>query len=222
MARILIAEDDLTIAELVATTLGVSGHTAEMCHDGAEALRLITARAYDLAIVDVMMPGLDGFTLLERLKAQGAAVPPVLYLTARIDVNDRVRGLRLGAEDYMLKPFHPVELQARVDGILTRHGALGTALSAYDVTLDTRTHTVSQRGQPVDMTPQEFALLHLFMRHKNMALSREQLLEAAWGYDYLGGTRTVDVHVQRLRSKLGWEDIIKTVYKLGYRLDVPQ
>ncbi len=196
MARILIAEDDLTIAELVAMTLGVSGHTAEMCHDGAEALRLITARAYDLAIVDVMMPGLDGFTLLERLKAQGAAVPPVLYLTARIDVNDRVRGLRLGAEDYMLKPFHPVELQARVDGILTRHGALGTALSAY--------------------------LLHLFMRHKNMALSREQLLEAAWGYDYLGGTRTVDVHVQRLRSKLGWEDIIKTVYKLGYRLDVPQ
>ncbi|HHX20433.1 MAG TPA: response regulator transcription factor, partial [Clostridiales bacterium] len=135
MARILIAEDDLTIAELVSMTLGVSGHTVEMCHDGAQALRLITTRAYDLAIVDVMMPGMDGFTLLERLKAQGAAVPLVLYLTARIDVNDRVRGLRLGAEDYMLKPFHPVELQARVDGILRRHQRRTPDYRALDVVL---------------------------------------------------------------------------------------
>ncbi|NLG57799.1 MAG: response regulator transcription factor, partial [Clostridiales bacterium] len=144
-----------------------------------------------------------------------------LYLTAKVDVAHRVRGLRLGAEDYMLKPFHPVELQARVDGILRRHRHKPQQYQALDVVLNLDTHTVTQMGLAVELTPQEFQLLAMLMRHKNMALSREQLLEAAWGFDYLGGTRTVDMHIQRLRKKLGWEQVIKTIFKLGYRLEVP-
>ncbi len=168
-----------------------------------------------------MMPEMDGFALVEQPVEADAVLPPVLYLTARIEVADRVRGLRLGADDYLLKPFHPVELQARVDGILRRHAPAGHAFHVYDVVLNPDTHTVTQAGQPVDMTPQEFELLHMLMRHRNMALSREQLLETACGYDYMGGTRTVDMHIGRLRKKLGWENIIVTVFKLGYRLEAP-
>ena len=218
---ILIVEDDRAIAELIAMTLQVSDYEPVQCHDGLEASRLLREASYDLVILDVMLPGLDGFSLVETLSQEGRALPPILYLTARIDVPDRVRGLRLGAEDYMLKPFHPVELQARVDGILRRHHHKADQYQVLDVVLDLSTHAVARSGQPVDLTPQEFALLEMLMRHKNMALSREQLLEAAWGYDYMGGTRTVDMHIQRLRKKLGWEQVIKTVFKLGYRLEVP-
>lgn len=219
--RILIVEDDRAIAELIAMTLLVSDYKPVQCHDGLEAFSLLSENTYDLAILDVMLPGMDGFRLVEELTRQGVTLPPILFLTAKIDVPDRVRGLRLGAEDYMLKPFHPVELQARVDGILRRHHQKPEQYQALDVVLDLSTHTVSQAGQRVELTPQEFALLSLLMRHKNMALSREQLLEAAWGFDYMGGTRTVDMHIQRLRKKLGWEQVIKTVYKLGYRLEAP-
>ncbi len=219
--RVLIVEDDSAIAELIAMTLRVSGCEPQLCYDGLQAVRLLTDNDYDLAILDVMLPGMDGFELVEKLAAQGTKLPPILYLTAKVDVPDRVRGLRLGAEDYMLKPFHPVELQARVDGILRRHQRRTPDYRALDVVLDPDTHTVTKAGQPVELTPQEFALLELLMRHKNMALSREQLLEAAWGYDYLGGSRTVDMHIQRLRKKLDWEKAIVTVFKLGYRLEAP-
>ena len=222
LQRVLIVEDDSAIAELIAMTLRVSGCEPQLCHDGLEAAALLSQHEYDLAILDVMLPGLDGFQLVEKLAAQGVQLPPVLYLTAKVDVPDRVRGLRLGAEDYMLKPFHPVELQARVDGILRRHQRRTPDYRALDVVLDPDTHTVTKAGQPVELTPQEFALLELLMRHKNMALSREQLLEAAWGYDYLGGSRTVDMHIQRLRKKLGWQDHIKTIHKIGYLLEAGQ
>ena len=218
---ILIVEDDRAIAELIAMTLQVSDYQPVLCHDGMEAFQLLQSNAYHLVILDVMLPRLDGFMLVEQLRQKGIVLPPILYLTAKTDVPDRVRGLRLGAEDYMLKPFHPVELQARVDGILRRHHQKTEQYQAFDVVLDLSTHSVSQKGQPVDLTPQEFALLTMLMRHRNMALSREQLLEAAWGFDYMGGTRTVDMHIQRLRKKLGWEQHIKTIFKLGYRLEVP-
>ncbi len=218
---ILIVEDDRTIAELIAMTLQVSDYEPVLCHDGLEAYALMAENSYDLAILDVMLPGMDGFRLVENLSQKGVTLPPILYLTAKVDVPDRVRGLRLGAEDYMLKPFHPVELQARVDGILRRHHHKPQQYQVLDVVLDLSSHTVTQNGLWVDLTPQEFSLLEMLMRHRNMALSREQLLEAAWGYDYLGGTRTVDMHIQRLRKKLGWEEVIKTVFKLGYRLEVP-
>ncbi len=218
---ILIVEDDRAIAELIAMTLQVSDLKPVMCHDGLEAHALLSENTYDLVILDVMLPGLDGFSLVEQLAGKGHPLPPILYLTAKVDVPDRVRGLRLGAEDYMLKPFHPVELQARVDGILRRHHHKPQQYQVLDVVLDLASHAVTQDGQWVDLTPQEFSLLEMLMRHRNMALSREQLLEAAWGFDYLGGTRTVDMHIQRLRKKLGWENVIKTIFKLGYRLEVP-
>ena len=217
--HILIVEDDRAIAELIAMTLSLSDHQTRLCDDGRQAEALLRQGGYDLVILDVMLPGQDGFQLVEKLTQEGLALPPILYLTARIDVQDRVRGLRLGAEDYMLKPFHPVELQARVEGILRRHRGEGTVYQVLDVRLDVDRHQVRQGEREVELTPQEFALLEMLMRHKNMALSRDQLLEVAWGYDYAGGTRTVDMHIQRLRRKLGWEQVIKTVFKLGYRLE---
>lgn len=218
--EILLVEDDRSIAELVQMTLMVSGCDTRIAMDGEEGYRLLKQQPFDLAILDVMLPGMDGFELVERLTGEGVKLPPVLYLTAKIDVQDRVRGLRLGAEDYMLKPLHPVELQARVDGILRRHQSRADSYQALGVELCLDTHTVTKNGEPVELTPQEFSLLEMLMRHRNMALSREQLLQHAWGYDYLGGTRTVDMHIQRLRRKLNWEDAIRTVYKLGYRLEV--
>lgn len=216
---ILIVEDDQAIAELIELTLRMLDCELELCLDGLQAERMLRERRHDLVVLDVMLPGVDGFELVEKLAGQGVSLPPILFLTARIDVQDRVRGLRLGAEDYMLKPFHPIELQARVDGILRRHHQRDERYRALDVTLDLSTHEVRKGPDLVELTPQEFELLKLLMRHKNMALSREQLLQAAWGYDYLGGTRTVDMHIQRLRRKLQWEDVIRTVYKLGYRLE---
>ena len=217
--KILIIEDDIAIAQLIEMTLRVSDYETCICYDGAEAEKLLVVGQFDLVILDVMLPGLNGFELVEHMNQRKQTLPPILYLTAKIDVQDGVRGLRLGAEDYMLKPFHPLELQARVDGILRRHNPMEERYQVLDVSLNISTREVTRDGEAVEVTPQEFDLLHTLMRHKNMALSREQLLQAAWGYDYLGGTRTVDMHVQRLRRKLHWEDTIKTVFKLGYRLE---
>lgn len=201
---ILIVEDDQAIAELVAMTLRVSGYETHIVGDGTAAWQALKNQRFDLAILDVMLPGVNGFDLVDGLTREGVILPPVLFLTAKIAVQDRVRGLRLGAEDYMLKPFHPVELQARVDGILRRHRKKPRGYRVGQVNLDPDTHVVTLKGEPVELTPQEFALLEMLMRHQNMALSREQLLQHAWGYDYMGGTRTVDMHIQRLRKKLGW------------------
>lgn len=218
--KILIVEDDIAISQLIEMTLRVSDYETFACYDGLQAEKLLAAERYDLVILDVMLPALDGFELVERMSRRGQPLPPILYLTARVDVQDRVRGLRLGAEDYMLKPFHPIELQARVEGILRRHNRIEERYQILGVSLNISTREVTKGGEAVELTPQEFELLHMLMRHKNMALSREQLLQAAWGYDYLGGTRTVDMHIQRLRRKLHWEEAIRTVFKLGYRLEV--
>ena len=218
--KILIVEDDIAIAQLIEMTLQVSDYETCICYDGAEAEKLLAVGQFDLVILDVMLPVMDGFELVEHMNQRAQALPPILYLTAKTDVLDRVRGLRLGAEDYMLKPFHPVELQARVDGILRRHNRKEERYQILGVSLNMSTREVTRNGETVELTPQEFELLHMLMRHKNMALSREQLLQAAWGYDYLGGTRTVDMHIQRLRRKLNWEEVIRTVFKLGYRLEV--
>lgn len=219
MARILLAEDEDTIAQLVEMTLRVSGHQTHTVQDGCLAAQCLADGGYDLAILDIMLPGLDGFAMVEALQRRQVALPPFLFLTARIEVADRVRGLNLGADDYLLKPFHPVELQARVGAVLRRHAPQAAVYRAYDVVLDTATRLVTRRGRRVPLTPQEYALLEMLMCHQNMALNREQLLQAAWGFDYLGGSRTVDMHIQRLRKKLGWEKAIVTVYKLGYRLE---
>lgn len=216
MAHILVVEDDEPIRDLIAMNLALVGHTSEQVSDGNAARESLTEHAYDLVLLDVMLPGMVGFDLLPYVP-NGT---PVICVTARDNLPDRVRGLNLGADDYVAKPFETLELLARIEAVLRRtHRALGHfALDDTVVTLDSRVVTVA--GQAVELTRREFDLLEILIRHQNIAMSRDKLLELAWGYDYEGETRTVDVHIQRLRHKLGWERRIKTVYKLGYRLEV--
>ena len=181
---------------------------------GREALELAEAERFDLALLDVMLPGTDGFEI-KRLLPQEL---PVIFVTARTGLSSRLQGLGLGADDYILKPFEILELLARVEAVLRRTGAGDREVEAGGCRIDLAQRRVTREGAEIPLKPQEYALLEVLVRNRNLALSREKLLELAWGYDYEGDTRTVDVHVQRLRKKLGWEKELQTVYKLGYRL----
>ncbi len=213
MAKILIVEDEKPISELLRRNLTLVGHACVQAFCGEDALRAIESGVFDLVILDLMLPGISGMEVLRRITL------PVIILTARGGLSERVRGLNLGADDYIVKPFETVELLARVAAVLRRTQKSETGFSLGNVTVDLAGRKVYVDGAEADLTPQEFALLETFIVNKNIALSREKLLELAWGYDYFGDTRTVDVHVQRLRGKLRWEDRIKTVYKVGYRLE---
>lgn len=215
--NILIVEDDDHIAQLLEATLSMAGYRSERCADGETAVTRVRQGGLDLVLLDIMLPGLDGFAVMERI--QNAAVP-VIFLTAMQDVGDKVRGLRLGAEDYIVKPFEVIEVLARVEVVLRRAGKGQKALRAGDVEVDLARHTVLQAGEPVSLTPKEFDLLVFFMKNPNIAIPRERLLSEVWGYDFAGESRTVDVHVQTLRRKLGWQERLMTIYKLGYRLKV--
>jgi DNA-binding response OmpR family regulator len=214
--HILIVEDDEHIAQMIEATLGIGGYTGEVCPDGAEALRRIQSRTFDLVLLDIMLPGLDGFGVLEQL---GEGAPPVIFLTAMDDVGHKVRGLKMGAEDYLTKPFEAVELLVRIEVVLrrTQRGA-PTTLTFGDITVDIERHQASLADEPVALTPKEFDLLVFFLNNVDIALTRERLLSFVWGYDYAGETRTVDTHVQQLRKKLGLADALVTISRLGYRL----
>lgn len=214
MAKILIVEDEKPISELLRRNLTLVGHACGQAFSGEEALRHAEADAFDLMILDLMLPGMSGMEVLRRLSI------PAVILTARGDLSDRVQGLNLGADDYIIKPFETLELLARVAAVLRRTQKAETRFSLGSAEVDIAGRKAYLGGSAVELTPQEFSLLETLIVNKNLALSREKLLELAWGFDYLGDTRTVDVHVQRLRSKLGWEERIKTVYKVGYRLEV--
>lgn len=216
MARILIVEDEKSINDLIAMNLALVGHTSEQAYDGNEALEYLKRNTYALIIMDVMLPGLDGFTLMQHVPQNA----PVIFLTAMGNLSDRVKGLKLGADDYIVKPFETVELLARIEAVLrrTNHSASLFSLDGTVVNLVSRVVTVS--GKEIELTLREYELLEILIKNKNIALSREKLLKLAWEYDYLGETRTVDVHIQKLRKKLNWDDRIKTVYKMGYRLEV--
>ncbi|MGC6769820.1 response regulator transcription factor [Enterococcus sp. LJL128] len=214
MKTILIVEDDHKVNQLIYTSLKIAGYTCFQAFYGMEALAVLKKESIDLILLDVQLPDIDGFSLFSSMKKV-----PVVYLTARDGVEDRVRGLNLGAEDYIVKPFALDELIARVQVVLRRfHSEMALEVGGWQVDLKKR--QVFCETQSADLTPQEFALLEVFVVNKNMALTREQLLQAAWGFDYLGDERTVDVHVQRLRKKLGLEKQLVTVYKIGYRLEV--
>jgi len=216
MAHMLIVEDEPSINDLIAMNLELVGHTSEQAYDGNQALACLKDNTYALVILDVMLPGLDGFALMEHV----GPGTPVIFLTAMGNLSDRVKGLKLGADDYIVKPFEAVELLARIDAVLRRTQRTSPlfSLNGTVVNLDSRVVTVD--GQAMEMTLREFELLETLIKNKNIALSREKLLHLVWGYDYIGETRTVDVHIQKLRKKLNWENRIKTVYKLGYRLEV--
>lgn len=216
MSRILIVEDEQAIADLIEMNLSLVGHRTSHAGDGASALNLLQDQTFDLILLDVMLPGQDGFELVGRFQAHDI---PVIFLTAKNAVADKVQGLRLGADDYITKPFEGAELLARIEAVLRRTGKNLNKIQIEGVEINFQERSARLNGQPVDLTAQEFSLLEVLVQNRNIALSREKLLQAAWGYDYAGETRTVDIHVQRLRRKLQWEDCLKTVYKYGYRLE---
>ena len=209
MIRILIVEDERPISNLIDWNLTSYGYSCQKAYDGLTAADLITEHTYDLVLLDIMLPGIDGYSLLEQITAKGS-------------VADRVQGLRAGADDYLVKPFEIVELLARVETVLRRAGKTKDRLQIGDVTIDESSMQVTKAGQPVSLTKKEYELLLLFARNQNMALFRETIYERVWDGEYTGDSRTVDLHVQRLRKKLGWQDRLSAVYKVGYRLEVKE
>ncbi|HBA48911.1 MAG TPA: DNA-binding response regulator [Lachnospiraceae bacterium] len=213
--KILIVEDDENIAKYIHTCLSVGGYESEICMDGQSAVELAADRCYDLILLDVMLPGLDGFEVMEKIRGYGI---PVIYLTAMQDVTNKVRGLKSGAEDYIVKPFETLELLARIELVMKRHRKTDAVLHYGRIRLDTEKHTVQMDDRPVSLTPKEFDVLAFFIRHRDVVISREQLLAAIWGYQFEGETRTVDTHVQQVRKKLDLQGLLVTVPKYGYRL----
>ena len=217
MFRILIAEDEEPIANLIRMNLTKAGYLCTWAPDGKSAADLMEREKYDLALLDIMLPGINGYELMDYAKA---CELPVIFLTARGSVSDRVNGLRAGADDYLVKPFDIVELIARVESVLRRTGKTGDRYTVGDVCIDARAMRVTRGGEPVLLTPKEFDLLLLFVQNRNIALFRETIYERVWGTEFTGDSRTVDLHVQRLRRKLGWQGKLLTIYKTGYRLEV--
>ena len=215
--RILIVEDDKDIAESVAMNLLYSGYDYLIIDDGLAVVEhLKEDHSFDLALLDVMLPGLDGFALMEYMQKYNI---PALYLTAKTDVPSRIKGLRDGAEDYIIKPFEMLELLVRIEKILGRTGKLNTILRYRDITINQEKHTVTRCGQTIPLQPLEFDLLVKLVKFKNCTLPRDRLLNEIWGIDFIGGTRTVDIHMAHLRKKLGLGDAIVSVSKIGYRLE---
>lgn len=216
MAYILVAEDEIPINDLICKNLKLLGYKTAQAFDGSEALGLAEKENFDLVLLDVMLPGMSGFQVKTRL----AKDLPVIFVTAKTSVSDQLTGLNLGAEDYITKPFDTLVLIARVENILRRTKKNDAVFTIKDCVIDLSMRTVYKNGERVDLALQEYNLLEALVLNRNFALSREKLLQLAWGYDYSGDTRTVDVHIQRLRKKLGLYEEIATVYKYGYRLEV--
>ena len=217
MIRILIVEDEKPIADLLDMSLTAAGYTCDCLMRGTAAADAVGEKRYDLILLDVMLPGIDGFELMEYLAPLGI---PVIFITARSAVKDKIRGLKLGADDYIVKPFEIAELLARVETVLRRCRRTDGTITVGDVTVDTQSRVVTKAGEVVPLTAKEYALLLLFLQNRNIALFRETIYERVWENDYMGDSRTVDLHVQRLRKKLGWQERITAVYKVGYRLEV--
>lgn len=216
MQKILVVEDERPISDLVVLSLSTAGYCCEQVFDGEEAAdRLLEAR-YDLILLDIMLPKVDGFELLEFIRPTGI---PVIFLTAKGRVEDKVKGLRLGADDYLTKPFEVMELLARVESVLRRYQRAVERLEYRDIIVDLLSRTVKKKDQEVMLTEKEFELLVLLIRNKNLALFREQIYENVWGGEYTGDSRTIDLHIQRLRKKLDLKENIISLFKIGYRLE---
>ena len=222
MSHILVVEDDADIAALIAHYMEKAGHRVERLTSGADVLPKLRGTPVDLVILDLMLPGLDGLVVCQAMRADPAlASTPIIMLTARGEESDRVAGLEIGADDYVTKPFSPKELTARVTALLRRagRGAAAAPLRYGPIVIDADKHTVALDGEDVRLTAKEFLLLQYLLQHKGRVLSRDLLLSDVWGYNYTGGTRTVDVHIRRLREKLPpLSDGIETIKQFGYKL----
>lgn len=214
MARILILEDEKAINDLIAFNLSMVGHEAEQAFTGREAIALAERSTFDLLILDVMLPDSDGFTVYERLKGT-----PAIFVTALGETADKVKGFERGADDYIVKPFEMTELLLRVEAVLRRTQRTEQHYRIDNIDIDFGAKTVTQDGKPVDLTMQEYALLETLVRNRNIALSRQRLMKEAWDISFMGESRTVDVHIQRIRKKLNLGDHLATIYRFGYRFE---
>ena len=217
MIQVLIVEDEKPISSLIRMALTKEGYGCTCAYDGAEAADLLEANTYDLILLDVMLPHVDGFELMEYIRPLEI---PVIFITAVDSVHNRVKGLRLGAEDYIIKPFETIELLARIDVVLRRYQKCGTVLETGGLRIDTRSMQVWRDGTEINLTKTEYELLLLFARNPRRAMYRETIYERVWGGEFPFGSRAVDLHIQRMRKKAGWENILKAVNKVGYRLEV--
>lgn len=216
--RILIVEDDEAIGKMIAMNLKVAGYETVLFNDGDKACGSFNEdHGYDLAVLDIMVPGKNGFEIMEMLKPYDV---PVIFLTAKADIDSKIQGLSGGAEDYIVKPFEILELLIRIEKVLDRTNKRVNAIDFLDIVIDLEQRTVKKGNEIIALKPMEFELLVVLAKNKNRAISREKLLSMVWGTDFMGESRTVDVHIGQLRKKLGLSENIRTVSKLGYRLEV--
>ncbi len=217
MINILIVEDELPIANLMKMSLSKAGYSCTCIYDGLSAADALENSIFDLVLLDIMLPGASGYDVLEYIKPLKI---PVIFITAKNSLNDRVMGLKMGAEDYIVKPFEIVELLARVEVVLRRYNKLNTIITIHDLVIDTVALSVTKNGVEIPLTNKEYELLLLFAQNPGVALYRETIYERIWGGDYPCDSRTVALHVQRMRKKLGLEKYLKTINKIGYRLEL--
>ena len=214
--KILVVEDEAPIRDLISINLQLVGYEVFTAEDGIMAEEFLEKQRVDLILLDVMIPGIDGFSLIEKIKKHNT---PVIFVTAKESVLDRVKGLRLGADDYIIKPFETMELLARIEVVLRRYNKNDNHIKFKNIEVDTKQRIVKLNNKEIYLTVKEYELLILLLKNKNIALSREQILEKVWGFEYGGETRTVDIHIQRIREKLDLKNNIKTVFKVGSRLE---
>ena len=217
MIRVLIVEDEKPISNLIRLSLTKEGYHCVCAFDGGEAADLLERESFDLILLDVMLPEVDGFELMEYIRPMEI---PVIFLTAKGSVHDRVKGLRLGAEDYIVKPFDTIELLARIDVVLRRYRKCDMVIETGGLRIDTASMRVWRGAEEISLTKTEYDLLLLFARNPRQAMYRETIYERVWGGEYPFGSKAVDLHVQRLRKKVGWETMLQAVNKVGYRLEV--
>ena len=216
MLKLLIVEDERMIADFIGCGLAEANFEYDCAYNGLSAADMIDQNRYDLILLDVMLPGVDGFELMRYIAPLGI---PVIFLTAKAGVDDRVAGLRLGADDYIVKPFEMIELLARIDTVLKRYGKGSVELSLGDVSVNTRTRVVTRNGAAIALRAREYDLAVFLLRNRDLPLFRETIYERVWGGEFTGDTRTVDIHIRRLRQKLGWEDRLVTINRVGYKLN---
>ena len=215
MTKILIVEDEPAIAAMIREILKLSDYSSDICNNEPDALQAVCTTDYDLILLDVMLPGMDGFEIMDAIRDFGF---PVIFLTAKQGLEDKVRGLRAGADDYIVKPFEAMELTARIEAVLRRKNQIDASYHYRNIEYQEDSHRVLLDGKAVHMTPKEFELFGFFLKNQGLVISREKLFEAIWGYRSEGESRTVDAHINQLRKKLGLQNELLTVPRLGYRL----
>ena len=216
LKRILVAEDDIAIADLIRMNLEMVGYDVKVVNDGIEALSKIQEEDFALVILDVMLPSVDGFEIIKKIDTRNNSI---IFLTARNELKDKLKGLKEGADDYMTKPFEPLELLARVEAVIRRNKTYDEILNFKHIVLNESKRVIIINDREVELTPKEFELFVYLLKNKNIAISRTQLIEQIWGYDFEGETRTIDMHIQKIRKKLNLKENLKTIYKFGYRFE---